>query len=167
MSERDAARARPEILFVCAGNTCRSPLAAALARRAIGELGLPHAVLSAGVAAQDDAPATPLAIAAGREAGLDLGAHRAQLLTRPLVQAADLVLTMEEAQRSFIRVLAPEALERVHVLRGYATRGADARLVRDPIGGDLEQYRRTLAELRLLVEQSLHRLVEDAESRRP
>jgi protein-tyrosine-phosphatase len=142
-------------------------MAEAVARRMAEELQLPVMARSAGVAAHDDAPATPQAIAAAGEAGLDLGRHEARLLTRPMVLEAALVLTMDEAQRAFIRVLAPEAMERVHVLRDYATRGAETGGVPDPVGGDLARYRRALGELRGLVEQSLQRWVEDAESRRP
>jgi protein-tyrosine phosphatase len=142
-------------------------MAEALARRLAIRQHLPFEAASAGVAARDDAPATAQAVAVGREAGLDLGPHRARLLTRPMVLEAALVLTMEDAQRDFIRVLAPEALDRVHVLRAYATRGTEHGAVADPIGGDLPRYRRALQELGRLVEQSLQRWVEDAESRRP
>lgn len=145
------------VLFVCAGNTCRSPLAAALAARELARTGLAATATSAGVQAVDDAPATEASIQIAAEIGLDLRAHRARLLTRPMVLEADRVFVMDERQRAFIRVLAPEALERVHVLREYATAGTDRRGIADPFGGDLTVYRRTREELEDLVRRSLER----------
>ncbi len=145
------------VLFVCAGNTCRSPLAAALAARELARIGRPATAASAGIQAVDDAPATDASIQVAAEIGLDLRAHQARLLTRPMVLDADRVFVMDERQRAFIRVLAPEALERVHVLREYATAGADRRSVADPFGGDLVAYRRTRDELEDLVRRSLER----------
>jgi protein-tyrosine-phosphatase len=150
------------ILFVCSGNTCRSPLAAALARAWVASRGLELEALSAGVSATDDAPASTGARVAARDAGLELEGHRAQLLTRPLILAARLVLTMGRQHRDFARVLAPEAADRIFVLREYATRGADTGDVRDPFGGDRSVYRRTLEELRPLVERGLQRWIAEA-----
>lgn len=155
-----------QLLFVCAGNTCRSPLAAALAGQELAARGVVAKVESAGVSAQDDAPASPAAVAVAREAGLDLSAHRARLLTRSEVQAADLILVMDESQQQFARVLAPEARDRVHVLRTYASRGAETAAVADPFGGDRAAYRRTLAELRHYVLRSVERWLEETPSRR-
>jgi protein-tyrosine-phosphatase len=152
----------PVVLFVCAGNTCRSPLAEALARQWAGERGLRAGFESAGVSAAEDAPASAEAIAVGREAGLDLEAHRARLLTRPMVLAARLVLVMGRLQAEFIAVLAPEARARVHGLRAYATRGAATEDVADPFGGDRARYRRTLEEMRPLVERALQRFDQEA-----
>jgi protein-tyrosine-phosphatase len=155
------------ILFVCTGNTCRSPLAAALAGRSVAERGGGPAIESAGLSTlAEDAPASREARTVAQEAGLELESHRTRLLTRPMVLAARLVLTMSARQLDFIRVLAPEGVERVHTLRGYATRGADPADVRDPFGGDLDAYRRTLGELRELVERSLLRWYEEAASPR-
>jgi len=155
-----------QLLFVCAGNTCRSPLAAALAGQELAARGLVARVESAGVSAQDDAPASPVAVAAAWEAGLDLSAHRARLLTRPAVQAADLILVMGESEQQFVRVLAPEAQDRVHVLRTYASRGGETAEVTDPFGGDRAAYRHTLAELRECVRRSVERWLEETPSRR-
>jgi protein-tyrosine phosphatase len=154
------------ILFVCTGNTCRSPLAAALAQANIEASGWTARVESAGTNAQDDAPATDLARLAAHEAGLDLEGHRARLLTRPDVLQASLVLVMSERHREFIRVLAPEAMERVHTLRAFASGGTETGEVADPYGGDLALYRRTIAELRQLVDRSLQRWHDGAVERR-
>lgn len=157
---------RPQvILFVCTGNTCRSALAEAVARERLEELDLPWVAASAGVAAAEDSPASDTAIAVARQVGLDLTAHRTRLLTRPLVLASALVLAMEESHLRFIRRLAPEAGERVHGLRAYATRDAEQGEVVDPIGGDAERYRRTLEEIRALVDGSLQRWSEEVRSR--
>src|SRR5207249_11290602 len=77
------------VLFVCTGNICRSPLAAALLERALKEHGLDVNVTSAGTGAWDGAPASEGAYLVGLERGLDLSGHRARLLTRELVGQAD------------------------------------------------------------------------------
>jgi protein-tyrosine-phosphatase/tRNA A37 threonylcarbamoyladenosine synthetase subunit TsaC/SUA5/YrdC len=152
-----AAPAGVRILFVCDGNTCRSPLASHLAAVALAARGVESQVGSAGTGALEGAPASAEAVAVAREAGIDLGAHRARRLTREAVLAADLVLCMGESQRRAVHALAPEAGSRVHVLREYATGGGDGRPVEDPFGGGLERYRSALAELRELVTASVRR----------
>jgi len=149
--------ARPLWLFVCTGNTCRSPLAAALATAEAAARGIELESASAGIAAVDDAPASEGALRVAAESGLDLASHRARLLTRPLALAAARLFVMDERQRAFLRVLAPEAMDRVHVLRAYATHEADVRGVQDPFGGDVAAYRRARDDLRGLVERCLER----------
>ncbi len=83
------------VLFVCSGNTCRSPLAEAAFRRLLAAAGRTDiAVGSAGTGAYDGAPASEGAYLVALEAGLDLSGHRARLLTREMVAQADLILTM-------------------------------------------------------------------------
>ena len=82
------------ILFVCAGNTCRSPLAEAIARTAAQELGLDAVIVSAGLRASDGEPAAPYAI----ELAPDLAAHASRSVTRRLVEAQDVVFVMEPRQ---------------------------------------------------------------------
>src|SRR5438067_12160437 len=91
------------ILLVCTGNICRSPLAAALLDRALAQRGIDGIeVGSAGTGAWDGAPVSEGAYLVGLERGLDLSAHRTRLLTRELVEAAELLLHMASHPPSLV-----------------------------------------------------------------
>jgi len=150
-----------QILLVCTGNICRSPLAAALLTRALAERGVEGIdVSSAGTGAWDGAPASEGAYLVGLERGLDLSGHRARLLTRELVEAADLILTMARHHRARVDELGGEG--RVFVLGEYAGRDGEEAEVSDPFGGDLDVYRDTCAELEALVAAAVERIVAEA-----
>ena len=69
-----------KILFVCTGNTCRSPMAAVIFNQLAAQSGLDYVAESAGVAAVGDRPASENAVKAVAEIGLDLSAHRTRFL---------------------------------------------------------------------------------------
>ena len=155
----DAAR---QVLTVCTGNLCRSPLAAALYGAALarrlhctsGELlARGHAVISAGTAAVAGHPATPETVESARVRGLDLRPHRSRTLTLRLLDAADRVFVMERAQRERILEFLPEAASKVDLLD---PRGGD---VPDPFGRGMEAYARTAERIERAVEA---RAAEDA-----
>ena len=150
------------VLLVCTGNICRSPLAASLLERALRERGLEVTVASAGTGAWDGAPASEGAYLVGLERGLDLSGHRARLLTRELVENAHLILTMARHHRARVDELGGEG--RVFVLGEYAGRGGDDVEVSDPFGGNLDIYRDTCQELEALASAVAERLA--AESKR-
>lgn len=138
------------VLIVCTGNTCRSPLAAALLERALAARGHTDvAVSSAGTGAWEGAPASEGAYLVGIENGLDLSSHRARLLSADLVGRADLVLAMSGQHRA--RVAALGGADRVHTLAEYAGIPGRSGDISDPFGGDIEGYRRTYRELEALV----------------
>jgi protein arginine phosphatase len=148
------------ILLVCTGNICRSPLAAALLERALGERAAEGIrVSSAGTGAWDGAPVSEGAYLVGLERGLDLSGHRARLLTRELVEQADLILTMARHHRARVDELGGEG--RVFVLGEYAGREGDEAEVSDPFGGDLNVYRDTCSELEALLQAAVERIVKE------
>ena len=151
------------VLLVCTGNICRSPLAEALLLTALTARGVTEVMVSsAGTGAWDGAPASEGAYLVGLERGLDLSGHRARLLTRELVDQADLILTMARHHRARVDELGGEG--RVFVFGEYAGREGDAAEVSDPFGGDLEVYRETCVELEALVTAVAERLVAEGKS---
>jgi protein-tyrosine-phosphatase len=146
------------VLFVCTGNTCRSPMAEAILRSKLRKHGLQNVrVMSAGVATEDGFPAHPLAIGVCLNHGVKLNDHRSRYLTAEMMQEADLVLGMTE---SHIRVLSgtyPEEASKIHLLKLY---GRDdppiEHEVADPIGVDPIQYERCFR----LLEDELDRIVQ-------
>ena len=120
------------ILFVCTGNTCRSPLAAALARA--------HGVdaQSAGLSADPGDPAAPEAVRAAQRHGADLSAHRARNVQNYLMREASRIYAMTRGHAQTLRMRFPECAERIFVLNPS---------ISDPEGGDDGVYEACVQKL--------------------
>lgn len=162
---RGTAALEPEtILVVCSGNTCRSPMGAAvlgdLLRRRGGRR-REFRVESAGVRATDGLPASPEAIQVMAERGLDLKAHRSRQVTSEVLSGTRLILTMTQEQKEALLSLHPEVADRAHTFKGYAgtpdpEAGED---VADPIGLGVEAYRRAADEIERAAASAAERLL--------
>lgn len=157
-----AARLARRIVFVCTGNTCRSPLAEAICKRRLADrLGcavdeLPargYVVTSAGLAAAAGMPAAAEAVAVVRARGGDLERHRSQPLTPELARQADHLLVMTVGHARALAAAWPEEAARAELL---SPAGED---VADPIGAPLEVYEACARELEYYIEAFLGRIL--------
>ena len=145
------------LLFVCSGNTCRSPMAEAIARGLLRERGWQHVdVASAGTGAVAGAAASPEAVEVSRARGLELDAHASRPLTAELVQWADLVLVMGTSHMHVVRELGGG--DKVSLVTEFVEGEGYAQPVADPFGGDHEHYREAFDQIEAAVTGLLDRL---------
>lgn len=127
------------VLFVCTGNTCRSPLAAAALRAELGSDAALVEIGSAGTAAGEGQPASDGTRTVAAASGIDLSGHRSRRATAALLRTADFVFVMEPLHRVALDALGVPG-ERVHVLSEWPEPGEPGLPVSDPFGASREAY---------------------------
>jgi protein-tyrosine phosphatase len=142
-----ASRPALRVLFVCTGNTCRSPLAAIALRAELGDDAAHVEVSSAGTAAVPGQPASEGTQRVAAAEGFDLSMHRARAVTAELAGAADFVFVMSEAHRAALLALGVPS-QQVHVLSEWPEPGEPGLPVFDPFGASFEAYEECWRRLR-------------------
>ncbi|HCC00017.1 MAG TPA: low molecular weight phosphatase family protein [Ruminococcaceae bacterium] len=137
-------------LFVCTGNTCRSPMAEVIFNDLLKKRGLHPTASSAGIMGWPGQSASQNAIEAMREIGLDLSKHRARLLTQEMLGSYDQIYVMSASHLSALQQTASEFLDKIQIL-------GDG--IEDPYGQNMRVYRecrdQIFRTLRALVEKEL------------
>ncbi|GAA0320061.1 protein arginine phosphatase PrpB [Bacillus carboniphilus] len=140
-----------QILFVCTGNTCRSPMAAAIVK-AMDQEGFD--VQSAGIFASNGSDASPHTKRVLSENNMECS-HSSQPLTEELIEWATHIFTMTEGHKWQIETSFPSAKSKTFTLKEYVGEKGD---IMDPFGGDLEVYRMTYSELISLIKKAIKKL---------
>ena len=151
------------ILFVCTGNTCRSSMAEVLFKDLLQKSGAKLGnikVMSAGIYANPRDTAADQAIEVVEELGLSLREHRAKILTKDLLQEADLILTMTNHHKLAILQIAPHIQDKVFTLKEYANAGDTIKDVNisDPFGQSVEVYRKSANEIMEALKKVLEKI---------
>jgi len=136
------------IMFVCFGNTCRSPMAEGALRKLLENKNVSGIdVYSSGTAGGSGLKATPYAVEAAKIWEADISSHRSQPLSAELIDQADLILAMEKSHCQEVLRLRPAAENKVYLLKKFPVSGCNGEGVDDPIGGSLHMYNHAFLEI--------------------
>ena len=137
-------------LFVCTGNTCRSPMAEGIFNKIAKERGLDNAANSAGIFAAEGGSASKNAVDALAEIGADISGHKSRRVTPEMLGEYDEILTMTKSHADILKGALPQFGYKIRTLSEAAGGGGE---ISDPFGGDLDAYRACRDEIERLVEK--------------
>src|SRR6202047_3217653 len=138
MAPLAALRPLKNILFVCTGNVCRSPMAEGLFRQMVANR--PDIrVRSAGISTFLSQPPSPHAVDVLADLRIDISNLRSQPLSEELVREASCIIAMTRSHMESIQYLFPDAAEKTFLLREFEDNASSLDLS-DPIGMGLEAY---------------------------
>ena len=141
------------LLFVCTGNTCRSPMGEGSARAVGRDIGIEVVTLSTGLFCVPGAKVSDEAVVAVRKlVGEDISEHSSRPLKVDFVKAADYVLAMTEDHKKILLRQFPFDSKKIMTLAEFAGEVGD---VEDPFGQSQEVYTKTAEQIVRYVQQGL------------
>ena len=152
------------IVFVCTGNICRSPMAEGLLRHKWREMGRDDLIVSSmGIHGLNGSPATEYAQAVCEQNGFDISSHRARSLVGEELHQANLILCMEPAHKKFVQTFFPWHRAIVFLLGAWPEKETRKSSIADPMGGSYEKYQRIFSIIQNHIERIIPLLIKNSD----
>ena len=157
-----------KIMYVCTGNTCRSPMAEGILRKLLEERGCKDVeVSSSGIGTLDGYPATPSAVEVSQQYDIDISDHHSGRLTHKLFKEQDLIFALAQNHYEFMRNF-PDFESKVYMVKAFPHYGHPdpEHSVEDPLGGSLEEYKVTFEEIYTEIRRALPEIIRRIEDQK-
>ena len=147
-----------KILFVCTGNTCRSPMAQIVGKKLINGIEFD----SAGVFAIDGTEISDNAKKVLLEKGYNFGDLKSKRVTKEIFKDFNLILTMTQEQKEILKTFFLEEKDKIYTLKEYNSDKEEFGEIADPFGGDLQIYTKILLDIELEILKLKSRLTNNS-----